>query len=152
MISVLTKTIGLGAVTGLRSMLGPAMLCFYLNREPQSFKRRALKLSSLQKVTTVMAVGELIGDKLPFAPDRVNPTALAGRALMGALVGAILFKDGGKSAYRGGIIGGVTAMLAAGVGYYLRKKVGQATEIEDPYLGAAEDLIAIGSGFTMVTY
>ncbi|UII24431.1 DUF4126 family protein [Fulvivirga maritima] len=152
MTSLLTKTIGLGAITGLRSMLGPALLCFYLNKQPQSFKRKALKLSSLQTVTTVMAVGELVGDKLPFAPDRISPTALAGRALMGALVGAVLFKEGGQSAYRGGIIGGVAAVLAAGAGYYLRKKIGQSTEVNDPYLGAAEDMVAIGSGVAMITY
>ncbi|UII23604.1 DUF4126 family protein [Fulvivirga ligni] len=153
MISLEARTIGLGAISGLRSMMGPALLCYYLNREPEpSWKRRLIKLPKLQTVTAVLAGGELVGDKLPNAPDRISPIALAGRAISGALIGAILYKEARRSTRTGAIMGAVSAVVSAGVGFYLRKKVGQTTDVQDPIIGGAEDLLALGAGSLLVTH
>ena len=57
----------LGALTGVRSLAVPAL------KHPHY---------------RFLAALEMIGDKVSFAPPRTNPIAIAGRAIVGAFVGA----------------------------------------------------------------
>ena len=67
----------MGALSGLRSMLGPAIVSEAANRKIVRLRRTPLAwLASNRAARTceLLAVGELIADKLPFIPNR--PTYL----------------------------------------------------------------------------
>jgi uncharacterized membrane protein len=67
---------GIGLVTGLRSMTGPALICWaahlgWLNLEGS---RLAFMESTVATYGfSAMALGELIADKSPFIPNRTSP-------------------------------------------------------------------------------
>lgn len=96
-------------------------------------------------VTTPMAIGELIVDKLPSTPDRTDPPGLAARAVSGAISGAAL--AGGRS-WPAALAGAMGAVVATYAGYTLREKLADALGHDFP-VAAVEDLIAFG-GATMV--
>jgi len=76
------KAMKLAVVTGLRSMLGPALLARSTNR-PQ------------QTNLALAALGEMIIDKLPFTPGRDTLLPLLARGLAGAWVGKTLQEEEG---------------------------------------------------------
>ena len=103
------RTLGLGAVAGIRSMTAPALLSRSASRgalagiagtpfAPLASPRTA-------RILALLAVGEAVGDKLWAAPDRVSVPGLLGRILSGALVGAALFASEGQRGTGGGALG-----------------------------------------------
>jgi uncharacterized membrane protein len=80
-----------GMVAGLRSMLAPAGVSWAarlgilgVTNTPLAFM--AYRFTPI--ILTVLAVGELIADKLPMTPSRKQPPAFIARIISGALVGA----------------------------------------------------------------
>jgi uncharacterized membrane protein len=68
------RALAAGAVCGLRTMCGPATVV------PLAGARRA--------AVVVLALGELVVDKLPQTPSRTQPFGLAARAITGAVSAA----------------------------------------------------------------
>lgn len=87
-----------------------------------------------------LAVAEMIFDKLPFIPDRTDPLPLAGRACMGALAGAVIARDGGRSAVAGGLVGALTAVAMAHLMYQARSRAPGVLG------GFVEDAIVVAMG------
>ena len=103
------------------------------------------KLSALASpkavwMTTPMAIGELIADKLPSTPSRTEPVGVGARVVTGALSGATL--AGGRSA-EAALAGAVGALAATYVGHTIRTRVSKAIGRDWPIAGA-EDLLAFG--------
>ncbi|MDH0865838.1 DUF4126 family protein [Mitsuaria sp. GD03876] len=96
-------------------------------------------------VTTPMAIGELIVDKLPATPDRTDPPGLAARAVSGAISGAAL--AGGRS-WPAALAGAMGAVLSTYACYTLRDRVSKALGHDLP-VAAVEDALAFG-GAAMV--
>ncbi len=96
-------------------------------------------------LTTTMALGELIVDKLPSTPDRTDPPGLAARAVSGAVSGGAL--AGGRS-WPAALAGTVGAVLSTYACHRLRQRLSQALGHDVP-VAAAEDLVAFG-GATML--
>ena len=81
---------GLGVVAGLRALSAPALLSRRLARPPVRWRAdptRLLASERTARVLGILAVGELVGDKLPFIPARTEPLPLLGRARAGLDVG-----------------------------------------------------------------
>ena len=99
----------LGFATGLRTMTPMAILCWfaYLHHLPihQSWAFWVAKLLTAL-VFSVLAVGELIGDKLPMTPSRIAVGPLLARVGFGGLVGAIAATGLHGSAVEGGFCWG----------------------------------------------
>ncbi|SEL23258.1 Uncharacterized membrane protein [Roseateles sp. YR242] len=91
-------------------------------------------------VTTPMAVGELVVDKLPSTPDRTQPVGVVARVTSGALSGAAL--AGGRSA-AGALAGAAGAIVATYVGHTIRTRVSRAFG-NDWAIAVTEDLLAFG--------
>ena len=91
------KTPGLAAITGLRSMAGPALLSRFARRGDisrlQGTPFAALGPPKVSAALQLLMVREMIADKTPIVPSRTSALPLLGRALSGALVGATLFTD-----------------------------------------------------------
>lgn len=138
---------GLGAVTGLRSMTGLAVASWELADRPAGDAdrfRRWLADDLVSYVLATLAIGELVADKLPGVPDRVDPAPLVGRGLIGALVGAVA--GGEDHPVAGAVIGATAAVTAAWVGWAVRKEAGWATGLPDALIAVLEDTVALVGG------
>jgi uncharacterized membrane protein len=117
----------LGFVAGLRSMLAPAAISWAAGSGILNVDRTPLAFMGYRYtpiIFTVLALGELIADKLPFTPSRKSPPAFGARIVSGALTGAtigaavhslaLLMILGAVGAVMGTLAGaGVRARLAA---------------------------------------
>jgi len=141
--------IGLGAISGLRAFSGPAFVSraasggnLNLGGTPLGF----LNSPRLSKTLTIMALGELAGDKLPTTPSRTALSPLIGRAVSGGLVGAALFASEGRRVPAGAILGAASAVAAASAGERLRAFAGERTGVPDPLVAVAEDAVVLAIG------
>ncbi len=66
-------------------------------------------------------VGELVGDKLPQTPDRTEPGSLAGRAVSGAIGGAVLARRAGRGPVPAAVLGGAAALAGSFLGIGWRR-------------------------------
>lgn len=141
----------IGAVSGLRSMVGPAIISQAAGNRVVDVKDTPLSWMSSKRagqLTAVFAGAELIADKLPFMPSRTDKPALIARFIAGAICGAAV-----STARRreeriiGALVGGSAAVVAAYVGFEYRKYV------DLPKFAAAivEDAIAITAGSAVVS-
>jgi uncharacterized membrane protein len=115
----------LGTVTGARTFLAPAALAL------------RGRLGKVAKFTVpVLAAGELVGDKLPVAPPRVEGPGLVGRVVSGALSGRV---SGGV---RGARVGAAFALAATYPSQVLRAQIVSRTGVPDIACAVPEDLLA----------
>ncbi len=146
--------LGLAVLAGMRSMSAPALLSHFLSRHPTRYLKKS-SLRWLQKpavATTlkVMAAGELVGDKMPQAPDRTAPPALLGRAASGALVGATWYRARQGSALGGAVLGGLVAVASAFLTLALRKGISERTGTPSAVVGLGEDALVLCSGAALL--
>ena len=142
-----SKAIRLGAISGLRTLSGPAFVSRAASRGYLRLDGTPLGFLSSPRLSTVlitMALGELAGDKLPTTPSRTALPPLLGRAVSGGLVGAALFASEGRRVPAGAILGAASAVTAAFVGERLRAVAGERTGVPDPLV--AEDAVVVAVG------
>ena len=105
----------IGGVSGLRSLTGIAIVTIAAQRGWPHLGWLHLGgtgLSFLAKpvamyIFVVLAIGELIADKLPFVPPRIQAGPLAARFVLGALCGSALAVAAGMPWIFPAAIGGV---------------------------------------------
>jgi uncharacterized membrane protein len=148
------QTIGLGVLAGMRSMSAPALLSHSLAKKPSKAlgksRLRFLQSPTAATVLKVMAGGEMVGDKLPGAPDRTAPPVLGGRIVSGALVGAATYKAAGGKPLAGALFGSLAAIGATYGALALRKRLGRASGLPDPVWGLTEDCVTVASGLALL--
>ena len=143
----------LGVVAGLRSMTAPAAVSWaarlgwlHLENTPLAF----LGFAATPYILTLLAIGELINDKLPKTPSRKTLVPFAARIVMGALSGAALGASGG--ALVGGLLAGALGGVAGTLGgYEFRSRLVKATGGKDLPVALLEDVIAICAAFLIVS-
>lgn len=144
--------LAIGVVAGLRAMTAPAAMSWaawcgwlLLGDTPLSFLASPWAVGIL----TVLAIGELVADKLPSTPSRKVPMQFGARLLTGALAGAAigLHDDMLVSGLVAGIVGAVIGTYA-GVAFRaaLARRFGR-----DLPAALIEDAIAIGGAFLIVS-
>ena len=137
-----SRALGLGAISGLRSLSGPAFVSRAASRGDLNLDGTFLAFLSsprLSKALVLMELGELVGDKLPATPSRTSPPPLLGRAASGALVGAAVFVSEGRRATTGAALGSTAAIAGAFAGERLRALAVEKTGLPDPVVALAED-------------
>src|SRR6266436_3433037 len=117
--------VGIGVVTGLRSMTAPAVVAWAahlgwinLHDSPLAFMSSAWAVG----IFTLGALGEFVADKLPTTPARTAAVGLTARIVIGLLTGACLAVAGGAS-YWLGALGAIGAMAGAFGGYQARVRL-----------------------------
>jgi hypothetical protein len=104
------RAAGLAAITGSRTMLGPALAA--RGRAPRW----------LRVFAYLAAAVELAGDKLPRVPDRTSALPLAMRGVSGALVARRLVRPRGRAASGAALaLGAAVAGASAFTGLRLRR-------------------------------
>jgi uncharacterized membrane protein len=133
-----------GFVAGLRSMLAPAVVSWAARLGLLNVDRTYVALMDSRitvAVFTVLAVCELIVDKLPATPSRKQPLPFAIRIMCGALVGATVGASGGKLIV-GAILGAVGAVAGTVGGAAVRAKLAAALHRDFP-AAVVEDIAAL---------
>ena len=144
---LLLKTLGLGAIAGVRSMAAPAALSRAVERgavgnlEETPFA--ALGSQGVSGALLLFEIGEMFVDKLPVAPSRTSPPPPFGRAVSGAFVGSALFVSGERRAVAGGVLGAVSALMGAYAGERLRLLGTQKLGVPDTLLALLEDGVVL---------
>jgi uncharacterized membrane protein len=137
-----SRALGLGAISGLRSLSGPAFVSHAASHGHLDLEGTPLAFvgsSRLSKILILMEVGELVGDKLPTTPSRTAIPPLLGRAVSGAVVGAAVFLSDGRRATTGVALGSTAAVVAAFAGERLRARTVEKTGFPDPVVAIVED-------------
>lgn len=148
---ILLLALLIGIVAGLRSLTAPAVVAWagflgwlYLHGTWASWM--ASLITAI--VFSVLAVGELVNDKLPKTPARTAPPIFAARILTGGLSGAVLgaWPHWTFSALGAGVIGAVLGTLG---GYQARKRLAAVAGRDLP-IALLEDAVAILGAFAIV--
>lgn len=143
----------IGVVAGLRSMTPLAAVSWaarlgwlHLENTPLAF----LGFAFAPYILSVLAIAELINDKLPNTPSRKTPVPFAARVVTGAFCGAALGAPG--QALLGGLVAGALGGVAGTLGgYEFRTQAAKATGGKDLPVALLEDVIAICAAFWIVT-
>jgi uncharacterized membrane protein len=139
-----------GVVAGLRSQTPGALLALSWDQAPRraGWPRWPVLRASWGRVALVASgAGELVGDKLPQTPSRLQPAPLGGRIAFGTLAGAALASGGSRNRLvLGGAVGALGAVAGSYGGYYARTSIGTRTGLPDQLVALSGDALAIGLG------
>jgi uncharacterized membrane protein len=102
-------------------------------------------------VFSVLALAELVTDKLPRTTRRTAPPGLIARILMGGLTGACVAASGAQMAALGVVLGVVGSIVGCFGGYQARTRLVKALGTPDFVVAMLEDLLAIGGSLFVVS-
>jgi uncharacterized membrane protein len=148
-----TAAVTLGAVSGMQSMMAPAVITWAANRsglDLESTPFSAFKGPGIGSTAAALVLGELVAPKTPFPPNRANSNVLLSRAVSGGAAGAAVFKARKQNIFLGAAVGALAAVGAVYISYYARKKAASHFNVSDRTVALWEDGIAIGAGLIAV--
>ncbi len=128
----------LGAASGLRSQLGVATVVARSDPSLPALFRQPWT----RRILVAAAAGELVVDKLPTTPSRLEPAGFGGRLVMGALAAGLFAQTRRAPWLPAAAIGASTAAVAAKVGHDVRARLAQ--HLPDPAVAVGEDAVALG--------
>jgi uncharacterized membrane protein len=143
----------IGVIAGLRAMTAPAVVSWAARLgwlHVENTWLAFLGYSATPYIMSVLAIGELIADKLPKTPSRKAPPGFIARIVTGGVSGAAIGATSGSWVV--GLVAGVIGAVAGTLGgYELRVRLVKATGGKDLPIALLEDAIAIGGGFLIVS-
>ena len=151
--STFALAFAIGVVAGLRSLTPPAAVSWaarlgwlHLENTPLAF----LGFAATPYILSLLAIGELINDKLPKTPSRKTPVPFAARIVVGAFCGAALGAP--NQALIGGLLAGALGGVAGTLGgYEFRTRLAKAAGGKDFPIALLEDAVAICAAFWVVS-
>lgn len=145
--------LGIGIIAGLRAFTAPAIICWAtywgwldLHESRLSFLGKPVALG----IVSLLAVGELIADKLPMTPNRITPGPLLGRIAAGAFSASAIAIAAHQSVLIASVVGVIGAFAGAFGGYYARRSLVKRFGFPDLAIALTEDLVTVGGGFLLV--
>jgi uncharacterized membrane protein len=137
----------LGAATGMRTFTPMAVLCWfaYAGYVPLDGTWAFWAASLVAAILfTVLALAELVGDKLPRTPDRTSTGPLLARLAVGGLIGGIVAAALNGSGIEGVLLGLGGVLVGAFGGYLIRHEIVERSGGKDWPVAVAEDLVTVG--------
>lgn len=134
----------MGAVAGMRAMtpLAAVTNAARTGMLPRDNGAPALLSNRLASAAMLaLAGGELMGDKMKTAPDRIVPAGMIARVATGLIAGAALAPRSQRTA--GALLGAGAAVGAAYLSFHLRMRA--ISRFGQTSTGAVEDAIAVGT-------
>ena len=143
----------IGFFAGLRSLTAPAATAWAVHLGWLKLQGPLALIGSIPAVAifTLLAVVELVADKLPKTPNRTSPPGLIARIVMGGLTGACVATGGGQGALLGAVLGAVGGVVGCFRGYEARTRLVRALGTPDIYIALLEDLVAIAGCLWVVS-
>lgn len=97
-----------------------------------------------------LALLELVGDKLPKTPPRIQIMPLIGRFVSGGIAAAAVAFSAGRPWLYGLLLGSIGALIGAFTGYHVRRSLVQSPRLPDLVVALAEDFVTIGGTLFLV--
>lgn len=144
----------LGCVCGLRSLTAPAVVCWAAHFGWLRFEGTRLAFLDRPMIlvaVTVLAIGELIADKLPKTPARTAPLGLTARIVLGAGSAAALAVSAATALTLAVVAGAIGGVVGAFAGYNIRHTLVTRLGMPDFAVALAEDAAAIVGGLLVVS-
>lgn len=143
----------IGFFAGLRSLTAPAITAWAVHLGWLKPERPLSLIGSLPSVVifTLLALAELVADKLPKTPNRTSPPGLIARIVTGGLTGACIASSMAHSVLVGAVLGIAGAVSGTFVGFKARTGIAKSLRLPDLIIAVVEDLIAIGGSLLIVT-
>src|SRR4030095_6727362 len=119
----------IGFFAGLRSLTAPAVTAWAAHLGWLRLDRPLSLIGSFPSavILTLLAIAELVADKLPKTPNRTSPPGLIGRHVTASLSGACVAASGGQGALPGAIVGAIGGVAGCFGGYQARTRLVRAT-------------------------
>ena len=151
--ALVAAALGIGFVAGLRSFTAPAAVSWAahlgwlnLHDSPLWF----MGTTAAVAILSILALAELVADKLPFTPNRTSAGPQVGRIVMGGLSGACLGVSAGQGVPLGAVLGGAGAVAGAFAGYQARRRLVEGLGARDLAVALSEDLVAIALAYLII--
>ena len=143
----------IGFFGGLRSLTAPAATAWAAYFGWLKLERPLSLIGSVPAVAifTLLAVVELVADKLPQTPSRTSPPGLIARIVMGGLAGACVAAGGAQGIFLGVLLGATGGVVGCFAGYQARIRLVKALHTRDIYVALVEDLVAIAGSLWVVS-
>jgi uncharacterized membrane protein len=143
----------IGLFAGLRSLMAPATMAWGAYLGWLKLQGPLALIGSIPSVAifTLLAVVELVADKLPKTPNRTSPPGLIARIVMGGLTGACVAAGGEQGAVLGAALGAAGGVVGCFGGLQARTGLVKALGTPDMYVALIEDLVAIAGCFWVVS-
>ncbi len=151
---VLALAFLIGVLGGLRALTPPAVTAWAARLGWLKLHSPLAWLGSLPAVIlfTVLALAELVSDKLPKTPSRTAPPGLIARIVLGGLCGgAVCLAGASQGLLIGALVGAVGGIVGCFGGYQIRTRLVKALGSPDYVVAVVEDLIAIGGSLWVVS-
>jgi uncharacterized membrane protein len=152
-IQVLLFAFLIGFFAGLRSLTAPAATAWATHfgwlkvSSPLSW----IGTATAAVIFTMLALVELVTDKLPKTPSRTAPLGLIARILLGGLSGACVALAGGEGIVLGAVLGIIGALAGTYGGYQARTILVKALGTPDFVIALLEDFVTIGGSLWVVS-
>ncbi len=143
----------IGLLAGLRSLTPVAVTAWAAHLGWLRLVRPFALIGSVPAVAifSLLAVAELVNDKLPKTPPRTAPPGVIARCLTGALTGACLAIAGMQGALLGAALGIAGALVGTFGGYQVRTRLVRAFGTPDFAVALLEDLVTIGGSLWVLS-
>jgi uncharacterized membrane protein len=143
----------IGFFAGLRSLMAPATTAWAVYLGWLRLQGPLSLIGSLPSVAifTLLAIVELVADKLAKTPNRTSPPGLIARIVMGGLTGACIASGGGQGIFSGALLGAIGGVAGCFLGYWTRAGIVGALGTRDIYVALGEDLVAIAGCLWIVS-
>jgi uncharacterized membrane protein len=144
----------IGVLVGLRSLTPPAVVSWAAALYWIDLGRSRLYFIAAKPavaILTMLALLELVADKLPSSPNRTAPPGLFARVVLGSLCGVCIAVAGARSPFAGTAVGFIGSLIGCFGGYQARTRLVKWLHCSDYAVAIAEDIIAIGGSLYVVT-
>ena len=144
----------IGICVGLRSLTPPAAVSWAAALYWIDLGRSRLFFLSTKPavaILTLLALAELVADKLPSAADRTAPAGLFARVVLGGLGGVCIAVAGAQRPWLGILVGITGAIIGCFAGFQVRTRLVKALKVPDFVIAILEDAVAIGGSLYVVT-
>ena len=148
------RALAWGALCGLRSMSGPVLAEHPSRRFARGPLQRQLARPGVARALQVLAVAELIADKLPFVPPRIQVPSLLVRATSGAVTALTAAPRARGWRFRRArrtdqlapaLAAAAAAVVSAGAAYYLRRALTRRWHLSSLVGGLLEDAVLLAA-------
>ena len=153
-ISVISIAFSIGVIAGLRSFTAPAVVSWAARLHwlvLENTWAAFLGYPATPYLFGVLALAELVNDKLPKTPSRTTTGPFATRIVLGAFSGAAFCASANQSAAIGAVSGGLGAVAGTLGGYEARTRLVKALHAPDFVIALLEDAVAVGGGLFLVS-
>jgi uncharacterized membrane protein len=141
---------GMGAMAGMRALSAPAFLSQHMSEAGADAKaspvEQFLASPTTARVLPLLALGEMVMDKLPGMPARILPPVLLMRLVSGAIVGAAVARRKERPLLGFIVVGAAASLTASFALYAVRRFATRQLHIPNIVAGFVEDALVASAG------